>query len=235
MTVFDTCVQTVAAYPWFYLAVGLLIAVDAVVPLLPGESVLIACGVLAGTGAHPVLGPIIAVGGLGAVLGSAVSYTLGRRHGTRLVTGDPATGPNRIAAALGRQLQRNGTGAVVVANFLPGGRNAAALLCGATGYDRRRFTYSSIAGATLWAATATGAGYLGGTAFADRPLLAFGLPLGAAAVLTMAFAAVRVRPLRPVPAWTEHRGHPEPVPLIPRLRSAGPALPLPHQLEQEER
>lgn len=194
MTLFDTVLQAVATYassPWFYLAVGMLVALDAVVPVLPGESVLIACGVLAGAGGDPGLVPVVVAGGMGAALGSAVSFGIGRRHGPRILSGDTTSRRRRLTSALDRRLRRNGSGAVVVAHFLPGGRNVVALLCGATGYGLRRFAHATAAGAALWATTATCAGYLGGTAFADQPLLAFGLPLAVAVLLTVLLGAAR--------------------------------------------
>jgi membrane-associated protein len=116
-----------------------------------------------------------------------VADLLGRLVGGRLADGRLADG--RLAAAKGRAeraLLRHGGAAILVGRFLPYGRTATAMTSGSVSLPPARFRlFSALAGAA-WAAYTIGLGRLGGSAFADSPLLgaasgmAFGLLLAGA-------------------------------------------------------
>ena len=174
-----------------YLLVLVLAAFDVVVPILPSESAVILGGVLAWQGRlHPV--PLVLAAAAGAIAGDHLSYGIGRwtrrsrpQPGRR--GGDRRMGKaERLQLWAGRQLERRGTGLLIVARFIPGGRTASTFMAGRTSYTLRRFTPATIGAGFLWASFATALGYVGGQAFHDQTLLATGLGM----LLAIGFATL---------------------------------------------
>jgi membrane protein DedA with SNARE-associated domain len=161
-----------------YLVAIILPALDAIFPVLPSETVVIALGVATAGSADPRIAVLVACAAVGAFLGDNLCYLLGRRFGPyverRFFSGEK--GARRRAWAV-RSLDRYGMPLIIVCRFIPGGRTAVTLTCGIVRYDRRRFIIATASAGTLWAIYAFFAGRLGGKAFEDRPwvglLLAF--------------------------------------------------------------
>jgi membrane-associated protein len=154
-------------------------ALDAILPVLPSETVIIALGVATAGSADPRIGLLVACAALGAFLGDNLSYLLGRRFGPRVERRffRSEKGARRRAWAE-HSLERYGMPLIVVCRFVPGGRTAVTLCCGIVGYDRRRFVIATAASGVIWASYSFFLGRLGGQAFEDKPwaglLLAFG-------------------------------------------------------------
>jgi len=131
------------------------------------------------------------VAALGAFAGDHISYAIGRRSGGRIFSRlKPGTHTKRVYDWIGRRLDERGGLVIVVARYIPGGRTAATLTTGATGFPRRSFTaYAAIAAAT-WAVYSAGLGYLGGAAFEREPLKGVALGLLLAFAITAAHEAV---------------------------------------------
>ena len=77
-------------------AVAVLVpALDALIPLLPSETVVIALGVATAGSTDPRIGVLVALAAFGAFLGDNVAYLIGRRFGPaverRLLTGERAS------------------------------------------------------------------------------------------------------------------------------------------------
>ncbi|MFB4319612.1 DedA family protein [Actinomadura sp. 21ATH] len=170
---------------WIYLIVCAFVAVDAFLPLVPSETLLIAVAALAPTG-RPHLAVLVAVTIAGALAGDGISYHLGRR-----VLGRRDRPPRRprLRAAherARRALARRGATAIITARFIPGGRTAITLAAGATGYPAAAFWAHAAVASAAWSVYITGLGFLGGTLFEDSPLMSvtagvvLGLALGAA-------------------------------------------------------
>jgi len=161
-----------------YLVAIVLPALDAIFPVLPSETVVIALGVATAGSADPRIALLVACAAAGAFLGDNLCYLLGRRFGPyverRFFSGEKGA---RRRAWAEHSLARYGMPLIVVCRFIPGGRTAVMLSCGIVGYDRRRFVIATAIAGTLWAAYSFFAGRLGGKAFEDRPwaglLLAF--------------------------------------------------------------
>ena len=161
-----------------YLVAIVLPALDAIFPVLPSETVVIALGVATAGSVDPRIALLVACAAVGAFLGDNLCYLLGRRFGPyverRFFSGEKGA---RRRAWAERSLARYGMPLIVVCRFIPGGRTAVMLSCGIVCYDRRRFVIATAIAGTLWAAYSFFAGRLGGKAFEDRPwaglLLAF--------------------------------------------------------------
>jgi hypothetical protein len=93
-----------------YVMAVLVPALDALVPVLPSETVVIALGVATAGSADPRIGLLVALAAFGAFLGDNAAYLVGRRFGSavdrRLFAGE--RGARRRAWAQ-RSLDRFGT------------------------------------------------------------------------------------------------------------------------------
>lgn len=162
--------------------------------LVPGQSILVAAGFLAGQGSTDpfVLGLVVALGGL---LGDTLGYVLGRRWGIaplrRL--------PGRLRLTDGGEVrlvslfERHGGKAIVLARFQPIGRAFGPYLAGASRMRARRFLPAAVVASLLAAAGLVGLGYLAGIGF-ERLSRALGVT--AVAVVTLLLVLVVVVGLR---------------------------------------
>jgi membrane-associated protein len=160
---------------WTYPAILAAVAIDSVLPLAPGEAVVITAGVLAADGELNVVLVLVSAG-LGGFLGDNASYwlgaSLGRRAERRLFRSE--RGREQVAWAQ-RQLEERGAVIIVAARFIPGGRTATTFSSGVLAMPWRRFAAIDAAAACLWAAYVTALGYFGGSTFEEslwKPLLA---------------------------------------------------------------
>ncbi|MFD5901028.1 DedA family protein [Streptomyces microflavus] len=190
-------VEGLVTTPCVYLALFGIALLDGFFPLVPSETLVITLGVFAASTGDPNLVLIVPVAALGAFAGDHISYLIGRRSGPRIFTKLKPDGRARKAYdRVGRLLDERGGLVLVVARYIPGGRTAATLTTGATGFPLRTFTrYTALAAAT-WAVYSVGIGYVGGAAFEHDPLKGVALGLGMAFFVTVAHEAVR---------WIRHR------------------------------
>lgn len=187
MSAFDTLqVDSVLSY----LVAVVIPALDAIFPVLPSETAVIALGVTTAGSTDPRIALLVACAAMGAFLGDNLCYLLGRRFGPTVQRRFFATPKGTRARAWAeRSLGRYGTRLIVVCRFIPGGRTAVTLTCGLIGYPRRRFATATAAAAVIWALYAFLIGRIGGRAFEDNPwaglLIAFGASIAASAVIEL--------------------------------------------------
>jgi membrane-associated protein len=173
-----------------YLIAILVPAFDAILPVLPSETVVITLGVATAGSADPRIALLVLCSAAGAFLGDNLCYLLGRRFGPwierRFFRGEK--GAQRRAWAE-HSLERYGMPLIIVCRFLPGGRTAVMLCCGIVGYQRRRFVLATAAAGLIWASYSFFIGRLGGRAFEDKPwaglLLALGLTVTISAIIEL--------------------------------------------------
>jgi membrane-associated protein len=174
--------NAIAASPWVLALVFLVAGLDAILPFMPSESTVVACGVAAANTGRPLLSLLIIVSAAGAYAGDQLSFRIGRNLPARV------TRPRFVR----RLLQRRGGLVIVFARYLPGARSATALGAGLVGYPALRFHWYTAAGVLLWATESALLGYLGGSLFEDRPLFGLLLGLGGALLITgIAYAVGR--------------------------------------------
>jgi membrane-associated protein len=184
--------------PLSYLIVFAIPALDAILPVLPSETVVIALGVATAGSADPRIAVLGTLAACGAFAGDNLGYILGRRFAPaaerRFFAGQ--RGSRRRAWAEG-VLDRFGVLVIIVCRFLPGGRTAVTLTCGIVGYRRSAFVAATACAGVIWAGYAFFIGRLGGQTFADRPWAGLLLALGASLVLSaVAELLRRTRPWR---------------------------------------
>jgi membrane-associated protein len=168
-----------------YLVALLMPALDAIFPLLPSETTVIALGVATAGSTDPRIALLVACAAAGAFLGDNLCYLLGRRFGPAMERRFFATPKGKATRAWAeRSLERFGTPLIVVCRFIPGGRTAVTLICGLTGYSRRRFIAATAAAGVIWALYAFFIGRLGGQAFENNPWAGLAIAFGAAIVIS---------------------------------------------------
>jgi membrane protein DedA with SNARE-associated domain len=187
-----------------YLAAFLFPALDAIIPAVPSETLVIALGVATAGSTDPRIALLVACAAAGAFVGDNVCYLLGRRFAPavqrRFFTTPKGKATREWAE---RSLDRFGAQLIVVCRFIPGGRTAVTLTCGVTGFPRRRFVPATAAAAIIWALYAFFIGRIGGRAFENNPWVGLVIALG----VTLAITALielgrRLWPTRPAPPST---------------------------------
>jgi membrane-associated protein len=175
-----------------YLIAFVIPALDAIFPVLPAETAIIALGVATAGSADPRIALLIGCAAAGAFIGDNLSYFLGRRFGPVTARRFFATPKGVQARAWAeRSLDRFGMQLIVVCRFIPGGRTAVTLTCGFTGYPRRRFTVATAVAAVIWVLYAFLIGRLGGRAFENNPWAGLVIAFGASIVVSALIEVIR--------------------------------------------
>jgi membrane protein DedA with SNARE-associated domain len=188
---FTEWIDEVSSNWWFLLIIFAVALLDSVIPIVPGETTVIAGGVAAGAG-NQTLALVIFAGAFGAFLGDNLAYSIGDRFEPR-VRAWAARKPNRAARldSAGLQIKKRGGLLLITARFIPGGRSILTISSGITQQPRLWFaTWVAIAG-TIWATYAAVLGYLFGQAFEDNHTAAFWLAFGTALSITLIVEAIR--------------------------------------------
>jgi membrane-associated protein len=158
---------------------------DAVVPILPSETVIIAFGVASAGSSDPRIFLILLCAAAGAWAGDNLSYLIGWRFGPwatrRFFSGEKGAARRDWAE---RSLHRFGIGLIIVCRFIPGGRTAVTLSCGLIRYSWRRFAVATAVAGVIWASYAFFAGRLGGKAFQNMPVVGFAVAFGGVLVIS---------------------------------------------------
>lgn len=177
--------------PWSYAVVLGIAALDALVPVVPSETVAITGGVLAGLG-ELSLERVIAAAAIGAFAGDSSAYLIGRRVGPtareRIFRGARA---KRALAWAEKQLVERGPYLILIARFVPGGRTATTFTAGMVHFRAVVFFAAAAVAAVAWASYAVLLGYYGGRVFQDQPHLALAVALAIAFAVTAAVELAR--------------------------------------------
>jgi len=178
---------------------------DAVVPILPSETVIIAFGVATAGSSDPRIFLILLCAAAGAWAGDNLAYLIGWRFGPwatrRFFSGERGAARRDWAE---RSLHRFGIALIIVCRFIPGGRTAVTLSCGLIRYSWRRFAIATAVAAVIWASYAFFAGRLGGKAFEDNPVVGFVVAFGGVLVISGLVELIRL-----IIAWRKRRRQPE--------------------------
>ena len=197
-----TSLQTGSAIS--YVIAVVIPALDAIFPVLPSETAIIALGVATAGSTDPRIALLVTCAAAGAFLGDNLSYLIGRRFGPFAERRFFST--SRGAQQRGwaeRSLRRYGMQVIVVCRFIPGGRTAVTLTCGLIGYQRRRFVLATAVAAVIWALYAFFVGRLGGKAFEDKPWAGFLIAFGGTVVISALIEISRRIRAR----WKNRTGH----------------------------
>jgi membrane protein DedA with SNARE-associated domain len=184
--------QLVSAYG--YWAVMLFVGIESIGIPFPGETMLLAAAIYAGTTHNLDIALVIAAASAGAVLGDNIGFWFGREFGYELVLRyGRYIELDQAKMKLGMYLfLKHGGKVVFFGRFVAVLRTFAALLAGVNQMDWRRFLAFNLAGGVAWATILGVAGFIFGRQ-ARHLLGAAGLVilLIATVLLVIAFIAVR--------------------------------------------
>jgi membrane-associated protein len=168
---------------WTYAAITAVIFAETglvVTPWLPGESLLLTSGTLAGAEILNIfaLAPLLFAA---AFFGDVVNYLIGRFVGRHLVSKPRRhLKPEHLAQAH-EFYERHGGLAIVLARFLPVVRTLAPFVAGIAGMPLYRLMFYAAIASGLWVTIFLGAGYWFGSYDWVRDYLAVGLAVIVAA------------------------------------------------------
>jgi membrane-associated protein len=152
-----------------YVMVFLLIALDAVIPIFPGETTLNVAATAASQGTLDV-GPVMVAGALGAIAGDSALYWIARRYSARI---EPQLAKARKNAKVSEGLmllQGNAPLLIAGGRFVPGLRFLVNATMGIARFPYRRFLLWSAIGGIVWSVYTCALAYAVGTAFVNFPL-----------------------------------------------------------------
>lgn len=183
--------HVVTASPATYAIVVGVVAVDALLPFVQAEAVVLTAAVLAAQGRLAIwlVVPLAAVAGFA---GDNASYAVGRTLGGRVTDRFFRSGRRRERLEHAqRGIGRRGGPLIVVARFLPVGRTLTTLAAGTLELEWRRFAVADAIAAAAWAVYAGMLGYAGGSSFQHSVWEPLAFALGIAAALGLAIEAYR--------------------------------------------
>jgi membrane protein DedA with SNARE-associated domain len=146
-----------------YVAVGGFVLLEDFGVPVPGEALLIAAAVFAGSG-HMNIAVVILVAVLGAIIGDNIGFAVGHFGGRPLVERFGKyvfLTPTRLEHAE-HYFDRHGGKIVAIARFIEGLRQLNGLLAGIVGMHWAKFLAFNALGAVLWVCTWAGLGYYAG-------------------------------------------------------------------------
>jgi membrane-associated protein len=166
--------------PTFYLIIFSIALLDAVLPVVPSETMVIIGGVAAGAGGAEdgklFLPLVIAAGACGAFSGDNIAYLQWAHN----------------------QIEQRGGLLLITGRFIPGGRTILTISCGTTEQEHRWFARWIGVASVIWASYAATLGYFGGKAFEDNHTLAFIVAFLTAISITVIIEVIRyIRHNRP--------------------------------------
>jgi len=127
---------------------------------LPGDSLLITAGLLAGAGILNIwwLNALLIAA---AIVGDSTGYAIGARLGPRIFTREKSLlfNPKHVERTQ-RFYEKYGPKTIVIARFVPIIRTFAPVLAGVGAMRYRRFLTYNVVGGIGWVASMTGAGYV---------------------------------------------------------------------------
>jgi membrane-associated protein len=171
---------------------------------LPGDTLLLAAGLLYPTGVIPV--SFVAMNlllMLAAVIGNSVGYYIGKTAGKKLYERPNSKLFKREHLIRTREFyEKHGGKTMVMARFIPIVRTFAPVVAGAADMDIKRFTMFNVIGAVLWIGVVTSIGY--GVVILFPELQAYVSKYLELAIL----GVVGISLLLPIVHWLRERGKP---------------------------
>ncbi|WP_297216271.1 DedA family protein [uncultured Desulfovibrio sp.] len=188
---------------WIYAILFVIIFCETglvVTPFLPGDSLLFAAGVVAGTGhmSYPTVMLVMLAAG---TLGDATNYTIGRHVGPAIFSRDSRLIKKEHLLKAHAFYQRHGGKAIVLARFVPIVRTFAPFVAGVALMCPRQFFSFNVLGCVLWVGGLVSSGFFLGNlpwVRANFSIIVYGIVL--VSLLPVAIELVRARLGRGKPA-----------------------------------
>lgn len=185
-----------------YPALALIIFLEtgAMVAFLPGDSLLFVAGLYASKGQLNILVLVTLLSAM-AILGDAVSYTIGARVGPKIFNRPRSRlfKPEHVQAAHAFY-EKHGGKAIVIARFVPLVRTFVPVIAGVAGMRYRDFAMFNITGGIAWVVSMTVGGYFLGSIFPEmgRHIEKVIIVIVLLSVLPMVIEYVKAKRAKPV-------------------------------------
>ncbi|AHV94345.1 VTT domain-containing protein [Bordetella holmesii] len=183
---------------WVYLVLFLIVFAEtglAVLPFLPGDSLLFIAGAFGVNGAiDPVLLGVLLV--IAAITGNTLNYWIGRAVGPRAFTMNVRFLDRGALLKTHVFYEKHGGKTIVMSRFIPVVRTFAPFVAGVAQMPQARFQFFNITGALLWVVGLVTAGYFFGNIPIVRDHLNTIVLLGLAAAVVPVAAAAALRVVR---------------------------------------
>ncbi|MFD2236945.1 DedA family protein [Aureimonas populi] len=163
--------------------------------LIPATAIMLAIGGLVGAGVLDPF-PILLSTVIGAVLGDAVSYGIGRYFGPTVVHRWPLRSHRRGVARARLFFRRWGFASVFLGRFFGPVRSTIPLVAGILGMSHLRFQIANLGSAVIWAPAMLAPGYLAATGAAHTGGMEEGHWIGLIAFVTLASVALALLGIR---------------------------------------
>ena len=204
--------QALGAWTYALVGVSAFLETGAFVGLVaPGETIVLAGGVIAGQGEIELI-PLIGLVWVCAVLGDTTSFFIGRRLGRRFLEkhGPRVKITHERLEQVETYFDRYGGRTILIGRFIGLVRALAPFIAGSSGLAYRRFIPYSIVGCGLWSTTFCVLGYVFWRSFDKVAHIAgqaiFGFGVTVALIVGIVFAYKRRHEIRD---WFHaHRHHP---------------------------
>jgi membrane protein DedA with SNARE-associated domain len=189
--------------PGYLIGLFGVVALGAVVPILPTGAAVSAAAALAEKDNVLVVILVIALGAAGAYVGDLATYGVLRLESRRIAHGSGRLTrwlhkprPEEVLARVERSIESHALRTLVLSRLVPGGQTPVLLAAAASGYGWTRYAVADIGAATLWSAVYAATGVVGRAVFSG-PLE--GVAAGIALVLLISLASVLWSRLRQRP------------------------------------
>ncbi len=127
--------------------------------LLPGSTILLVMGLLAGQG-YLNISTVLIFGILGAWIGDSVNYSLGKKYGMQLLRKRQFHISESLIQRAHDFLEKYGAKSVFLSRFLPGLKESVPFIAGSVQMDRKKFFIWNLLGAIGWSFEFIGIGYI---------------------------------------------------------------------------
>jgi len=146
---------------WLYVILFTIVFCETglvVTPFLPGDSLLFACGAVAGAGHLSYWGLVVVLLGAAAA-GDGVNYRIGRHVGPAIFRKNTRLLNKKHLLTAHAFYERHGGKAIILARFVPVVRTFAPFVAGIALMNPVRFVLFNVTGAAIWVFSLVTAGY----------------------------------------------------------------------------
>ncbi|WP_243063988.1 DedA family protein [Humibacter sp. RRB41] len=179
--------------PWLLVIVAAFVLIETglLFPFLPGDTLLFAAAIMAGSAGIPI--PVlIAVAAVAGIAGDQIGYAIGRRFGRGLFKDDARILKTKYLLRTDAFFSKYGPFAIVLARFAPIVRTFVPPLAGASTMRYRVFLVWNVVGGIAWSTVICLAGLLLG----KIPFVGSNLDVISVAILLLSLAPFGVSYLR---------------------------------------
>ena len=155
-----------------YFLVFLLIALDAVMPIFPGETTLNAASTAAANGALDLV-PIIVMGALGAIVGDSSLFWIARKYSRRIQPQLARAKANSSVRTALDYMDKSAPVLIIGGRYVPGMRFVVNATMGLSEMPYRRFLPWSVVSGVVWSIYTCVLAYQIGLALGEYPLASF--------------------------------------------------------------